>query len=77
MTLNGASVDTVSFTLQLAAQMVSRYGKAAIWKLHVAAATRHRHGDSAAAEALVEAAEVIERLWLDDEPRPAAHRGSA
>jgi hypothetical protein len=58
--------DPVSFTLQLAAQMLARHGKAAIWQLHVAAAARYRDGDLGAAETLIEAAEIVEGLWLDE-----------
>jgi hypothetical protein len=61
-------MDDRSFTLQLAAQMLSRHGQAAIWKLHVAAADRHRDGDPAAAETLIQAAEIVEGLWLGEKP---------
>ena len=61
-------MDTLSFKLQLAAQMLTRHGKAAIWKLHIAAAERYRAGDPGAAATLVEAAEILERHWLDETP---------
>jgi len=59
-------MDTLSFNLQLAAQMFTRHGKAAIWKLHVAAAERYRAGDAGAAATLVETAEILESRWLDE-----------
>jgi hypothetical protein len=59
-------MDTLSFKLQLAAQMLTRHGQAAIWKLHVAAAERYRAGDPGAAATLVEAAEILESRWLDE-----------
>jgi hypothetical protein len=62
------SLDTASFVLQLAAQMLTRYGQAAIWKLHVAAAARYLAGDPGAAETLIDAAEIVEGLWLGEEP---------
>ena len=61
-------MDTRSFNLQLAAQMFGRHGKAAIWKLHVAAAERYRAGDPGAAATLVESAEILESHWLDEAP---------
>jgi hypothetical protein len=64
--LASSSLETASFVLQLAAQMLTRHGQAAIWKLHVAAAARYRDGDHGAAEMLIDAAEVVEGLWLGD-----------
>jgi hypothetical protein len=61
-------MDTLSFKLQLAAQMLTRHGKAAIWKLHMAAAERYRAGDPGAAATLVEAAEILEWHWLGETP---------
>jgi len=61
-------MNTRTFTLQLAAQMLTRHGQAAIWKLHVAAADRYRAGDPHAAATLVQAAEIVEGLWLDETP---------
>ena len=58
-------MEALSFKLQLAAQMLTRHGKTAIWKLHVAAAERYRAGDPGAAATLVEAAEILEWRWLD------------
>ena len=60
--------DQGSFKLQLAAQIINRHGKAATWKLHVAAAARYRDGDHNAAATLVEATEIVEGLWLDERP---------
>jgi hypothetical protein len=61
-------MDPRTFTLQLAAQMLTSHGKASIWKLHLAAADRYRNGDPAAAETLSQAAEIVEGLWLREEP---------
>ena len=48
----------------LALEMLARDGFAAIWVLHLSAASAYREGRKAAATAIIEIADAAEREWL-------------
>ena len=49
---------------QAAANVLTRYGLAAIWQLHLSAAAAYRQGKPLAAGAILEIADAAEREWL-------------
>jgi hypothetical protein len=53
-----------SYPEQVASNLLNRYGLAAIWQLHVSAATAYRKGNAMAARSIAEIAEAAEREWL-------------
>ena len=63
-----------SYSEQVASNLLNRYGLAAIWQLHVSAATAYRKGNAMAARSIADVAEAAEREWLR---RAAADAGAA
>jgi hypothetical protein len=53
-----------TFADMLASRLLAREGLAAIWNLHVAAASAYRNRRLETAEALVSLADAAERAWL-------------
>ena len=53
-----------TMTENLALSILAREGIAAIWRLHLAAATAHRTGHPRAAISILEIAEAAEAAWL-------------
>ncbi len=49
---------------QVAANMLNRYGLAAIWQLHLSAAKAYREGNGLAALSILDIADAAERIWL-------------
>jgi hypothetical protein len=49
---------------QVAANMLGRYGLAAIWRLHLSAAKAYREGDEKAALWILDIADAAEWVWL-------------
>ncbi len=49
---------------QVAANMLNRYGLAAIWQLHLSAAKAYREGNGLAAVSILDVADAAERVWL-------------
>lgn len=49
---------------QVAANMLNRYGLAAIWQLHLSAAKAYREGNELAARSILDIADAAERIWL-------------
>jgi hypothetical protein len=43
--------------------MLNRYGLAAIWQLHLAAARAHREGNMLAARSIIDIADAAEQEW--------------
>jgi hypothetical protein len=64
---------------QVAANMLKRYGFAAIWQLHLSAARAYRDGSELAARSILEIADAAERVWLrrsaEDRTSPENHTG--
>jgi hypothetical protein len=54
----------VSYSEQVAANMLRRYGLAAIWQLHLSAAKAYREGNERAARSIADIADAAERVWL-------------
>jgi hypothetical protein len=54
----------VSYSEQVAANMLRRYGLAAIWHLHLSAAKAYREGNERAARSILDIADAAERVWL-------------
>lgn len=53
-----------SYSEQVAANMLRRYGLAAIWQLHLSAAKAYREGNEFAARSIQDIADAAERVWL-------------
>ena len=53
-----------SYSDAVAANLLNRYGLAAIWQLHLSAARAHRDGNRMAARSIMEIADAAEREWL-------------
>lgn len=49
---------------QVAANMLNRYGLAAIWRLHLSAAKAYREGNELAARSIMDIADAAERVWV-------------
>lgn len=49
---------------QVAANILNRYGLAAIWQLHLSAAKAYRDGSELAARSILDIADAAERIWL-------------
>jgi hypothetical protein len=54
----------VPYSEQVAANMLRRYGLAAIWQLHLSAAKAYREGNKRAARSILDIADAAERVWL-------------
>ena len=54
----------VPYSEQVAANMLRRYGLAAIWQLHLSAAKAYREGNRQAARSIADIADAAERVWL-------------
>ena len=54
---------TRSYSEQVAANMLNRYGLAAIWQLELAAARAHLEGNMLAARSISDIADAAEREW--------------
>ena len=52
-----------TYSERVAANMLNRYGLAAIWQLHLAAARAHRDGNMLAARSIIDIADAAEREW--------------
>ena len=52
-----------NFAEAAAANMLNRYGLAAIWQLHLSAAAEYRHGNQRAARSIMEIADAAEQVW--------------
>ena len=55
---------SVPYSEQVAANMLRRYGLAAIWQLHLSAAKAYRQGNARAARSILDIADAAERVWL-------------
>ena len=53
-----------SYSEQVAASMLSRYGLTAIWRLHLSAAKAYREGKGLAALSIIDIADAAERIWV-------------
>jgi hypothetical protein len=53
-----------SYSEQVAGNLLNRYGLAAIWHLHLSAATAYREGNPMAARSIAEIADAAERVWM-------------
>jgi len=53
-----------AYSEQVAVNMLNRYGLAAIWRLHLSAASAYRDGKLLAAKSIVDIADAAEREWL-------------
>jgi hypothetical protein len=53
-----------SYAEQVASNLLNRYGLAAIWQLHLSAASAYRKGNAMAARSIIDVAEAAEREWL-------------
>ncbi|MGD9617801.1 MAG: hypothetical protein AB7H90_21825 [Alphaproteobacteria bacterium] len=53
-----------SYAEQVAANMLNRYGLAAIWQLHLSAGKAYREGNELAARSILDIADAAERVWL-------------
>jgi hypothetical protein len=53
-----------SHSEQVAANMLNRYGLAAIWQLHLSATKAYRAGNELAARSIMDIADAAERVWL-------------
>jgi hypothetical protein len=52
------------YSEQVAANLLNRYGLAAIWQLHLAAANAYQKGNRLAALSILDIADAAERIWL-------------
>jgi hypothetical protein len=52
------------YSEQVAANVLRRYGLAAIWQLHLSAAKAYREGNARAARSILDIADAAERVWL-------------
>jgi hypothetical protein len=52
-----------TYSEQVAANMLNRYGLAAIWRLQLSAAKAYRDGKTLAARSIVDIADAAEREW--------------
>ena len=55
---------SLPYSEQVAANMLNRYGLAAIWQLHLSAAKAYRAGNGLAALSMLDIADAAERIWL-------------
>src|SRR5215204_4140935 len=63
--LGSASMSrSLPYSEQVAANMLNRYGLAAIWQLHLSAARAYRAGNGLAALSMLDIADAAERIWL-------------
>ena len=62
-----------ALTERVALDLLQSDGIAAVWQLHLTATTAYRIGNRRAAEALIELADVAERLWSGCEADSAPH----
>jgi len=53
-----------TFAEKLASRLLARQGIAAIWELHIAAASAYRRGYVERAEGFAELADLAEREWV-------------
>ena len=59
---NGKRVS--AWSEQVAADMLSQDGLAAVWQLHLSATRAYREGNELAARLMIDIADAAERLWL-------------
>lgn len=52
-----------TFSEQVAANMLNRFGLAAVWQLHLTAARAYRDGNLLAARSIIDIADAAEREW--------------
>ena len=61
---SAAMSDSLPYSEQVAANMLRRYGLAAIWQLHLSASKAYREGNERAARSILDIADAAERVWL-------------
>lgn len=61
---SAAMSGPLPYSEQVAANLLNRYGLAAIWQLHLSAAKAYRDGNGLAALSIMNIADAAERMWL-------------